>query len=269
MLPKLPEHLGAFAAKYNLTADDIWQIPKSSNFAVKHKALERVAAAEKIVFEPPMVITSDYSSVGIAICVTGHLGKASEWSIGEASKDNYDRSQRANAGYQKLYPWAMAEKRAKDRVILKLVGLHGDLYSEAELEGEIQNGATGPDNYIGGEMKANGNGKPLWTSSRSREGFGKFDKQLITFTSLDALDDWYEEIKYERERFDQQHQDWLLYNFILHAMKIAESHKALNGFLKKYAEAVDGLPDDKANDLIEKSAAALAELRKVATLGAG
>ncbi len=32
------------------------------------------------------------------------------------------------------YPVAMAEKRAKDRVILKLVGLHGDVYSEDEAD---------------------------------------------------------------------------------------------------------------------------------------
>ena len=32
----------------------------------------------------------------------------------------------------------MAEKRAKDRVILKLLGFHGDVYSDAEVDEEVQ-----------------------------------------------------------------------------------------------------------------------------------
>jgi len=32
------------------------------------------------------------------------------------------------------YPWAMAEKRAVDRAILKLLGLHGFIYSEDEMD---------------------------------------------------------------------------------------------------------------------------------------
>ena len=59
----------------------------------------------------------------------GHLGDKSEWSYGEASDKNC----------QNKYPLAMAEKRAKDRVILKLVGLHGYIYSEDEMEDSEQN----------------------------------------------------------------------------------------------------------------------------------
>ena len=56
--------------------------------------------------------------------VVGRMGERSEWSIGEAASYNNKNS----------YPFAMAEKRAKDRVILKLVGLHGDVYSEDEAD---------------------------------------------------------------------------------------------------------------------------------------
>ena len=49
--------------------------------------------------------------------VMGHMGDKSEWSIGEVSPHPTSKNS---------YPYAMAEKRAKDRVILKLVGLHGD-----------------------------------------------------------------------------------------------------------------------------------------------
>ena len=52
------------------------------------------------------------------------MGDVSEWSFGEAAPYNNKNN----------YPFAMAEKRAKDRVILKLVGLHGDTYSQAEAD---------------------------------------------------------------------------------------------------------------------------------------
>jgi cytochrome c2 len=61
--------------------------------------------------------------------VTGAIGDKSEWSIGEACINvNYKVS-----GKQAAYVYAMAEKRAKDRVILKLAGLHG-VYSEDEAD---------------------------------------------------------------------------------------------------------------------------------------
>ena len=57
-------------------------------------------------------------------CVTGHKGDRGAWSIGEAAPYNTTNK----------YPYAMAEKRAKDRVILKLLELSGDVYSEEEAD---------------------------------------------------------------------------------------------------------------------------------------
>jgi len=93
-------------------------------FVLLHKALERVAAHKNISFDPPTVIESDIASKSVVIVVTGHLGDKSEWSFGEAATYNNKNA----------YPFAMAEKRAKDRVILKLVGLHGHVYSEEEAD---------------------------------------------------------------------------------------------------------------------------------------
>ena len=93
-------------------------------FVLLHKALERVAAHKNITFDPPTVIESDIASKSVVIVVTGHLGDKSEWSFGEAATYNNKNA----------YPYAMAEKRAKDRVILKLVGLHGHVYSEEEAD---------------------------------------------------------------------------------------------------------------------------------------
>ncbi|MBE7247770.1 MAG: trna delta -isopentenylpyrophosphate transferase, partial [Actinomycetospora chiangmaiensis] len=70
------------------------------------------------------------------ILVTGRLPGAKpgtervEWSMGEALVNvNYRVS-----GKQAAYVYAMAEKRGKDRVILKLIELHGLVYSEEEAD---------------------------------------------------------------------------------------------------------------------------------------
>src|SRR6056300_1030686 len=93
-------------------------------YVLLHKALEKVAVARNIRFDAPTILESDSSKRIVSLMVMGHMGDKSEWSIGEASPSNNKNS----------YPYAMAEKRAKDRVILKLVGLHGDVYSEEEAD---------------------------------------------------------------------------------------------------------------------------------------
>ena len=93
-------------------------------YVLLHKALEKVAAHRKVVFDAPQILTANVSAKEVVVLVTGRMGELSEWSIGEAAPYNNKNS----------YPFAMAEKRAKDRVILKLVGLHGDVYSEDEAD---------------------------------------------------------------------------------------------------------------------------------------
>ena len=89
---------------------------------VLHKALEKIAAKQGIRFDPPVHLITNPANKEVVIQVTGRLGDREEWSIGEVSSKNCHNS----------YPFAMAEKRAKDRVILKLIGVSGDVYSEEE-----------------------------------------------------------------------------------------------------------------------------------------
>ena len=98
---------------------------------VLHKVLEQVAAAQGITFDTPTMIEADADKKKVVMLVSGRLGDAVEWSVGEAVPYNNKNS----------YPYAMAEKRAKDRVILKLIGVAGFVYSEAEAD-DIQ--ATRP-----------------------------------------------------------------------------------------------------------------------------
>lgn len=87
-----------------------------------HKAIERIAAKAGVAFEMPQIIEANTAAKTATIAVRGTMGERSEWSFGEASPANNKNA----------YPFAMAEKRAKDRVVLKLIGLHGLVYSEEE-----------------------------------------------------------------------------------------------------------------------------------------
>lgn len=104
--------------KHGFDKKAVWDC--HGTWVIYHNVLEKIAAKEGVVFSQPYVCSS--SPDNVAICVTGDHGKLCEWSIGEASPKNCKNA----------YPWAMAEKRAKDRVILKLIGLAGLVYSEEE-----------------------------------------------------------------------------------------------------------------------------------------
>ena len=91
---------------------------------IYHDALERIASHIGIEFQEPHIIKDNVEEGFVAMCVTGTDGDKTEWSIGEASPYNSKNS----------YPFAMSEKRAKDRVILKLIGASGFVYSEEEAE---------------------------------------------------------------------------------------------------------------------------------------
>lgn len=129
MAKKLPKETQEIIAKYGLTQADVWDC--HGTWVIYHKSLERIAAQNGITFSFPDVICNDIANKQVALIVRGEIWKeedtvpsATEWSIGEAAPYNSKNS----------YPFAMAEKRAKDRVILKLLGLHGDFYSEEEAE---------------------------------------------------------------------------------------------------------------------------------------
>lgn len=123
-MSKLDPRIEAVRDAYGLNTDDFWQIPQNKQWVCKHAALEIVATKAKVEWSAPQIIQADTAG-GIAVMVvSGKMGERVEWSTGEASPKNNKNS----------YPWAMAEKRAKDRVVLKLVGIHGLVYSEDEAD---------------------------------------------------------------------------------------------------------------------------------------
>jgi hypothetical protein len=121
---KPSKQLMEFMSAHKIDADEIWEVRTGGAWAIKHSALERVAAEHSITFEAPLMLEFHASDKIAVLCVTGKMGERQEWSIGEATPYNCKNA----------YPFAMAEKRAKDRVILKLLNSHGVLYSEAEAD---------------------------------------------------------------------------------------------------------------------------------------
>jgi hypothetical protein len=125
-----PDHIREIVAKFDLKKDELWQV-HGSTWVIKHKAIERIGAQLGIRWKPPQIIEGSTADKTVVVMVAGEMpppdtvsGSRYEWSFGEASPANNKNA----------YPWAMAEKRGKDRVILKFLAAHGDVYSEEEAE---------------------------------------------------------------------------------------------------------------------------------------
>lgn len=129
MVKTLDAHIKKAFVDLGFTEDEVkngcWLLERNEKaiaWICLHKFLERVAQKAGITFDEPKVFNLEPSE--IALYVNGHKGDFSAWAIGEASAKNCKNE----------YRWAMAEKRAKDRVILKLLGVAGDVYSEEEAD---------------------------------------------------------------------------------------------------------------------------------------
>lgn len=113
--------------KYGLNPDtSCWDC--HGTMVIYHKACQIIAMQAGIEFGAPMIVQSDAEKGIVVILVEGTMptanGSRTDWSFGEASPTNNKNS----------YPYAMAEKRAKDRITLSLAGIHGYVYSEMEAD---------------------------------------------------------------------------------------------------------------------------------------
>lgn len=175
-MPKNPDPvIVEVLKKYGFGTDACWDC--HGTWVVYHRILEQIAATAGIDWDAPKVLVAEKEAA--AILVTGHLvvGEAdkntppairTEWSIGECAVGiNYNVK-----GNQPAYPFAMAEKRAKDRVILKLIGLHGTAYSEAEA-----------DEFSGQSDQA----APKASSAHMKRGLEELGPELDKIGSLPAL----------------------------------------------------------------------------------
>lgn len=123
-MPAFPKEISDFMAAYGVTADEVWKIAQGNAYAVKHKALERVAAEKGIATTGLKVLSLDQEKGFAAVEAEVKHGDKHFRTFGEASPKNNKNA----------YPLAMAEKRAVDRAILKALVVSGDLYSEDEAD---------------------------------------------------------------------------------------------------------------------------------------
>lgn len=127
----LPPEIADFMEKYGVTSDNVWLLPGGKKYAILHKELERVAANEGISFAKPEFIPS---SDGVAMWGQATLNGRTVWTTGEAAARNCKNN----------YWYAMAEKRLKDRLTLKLLDAHGDIYSDSETDDFSDAGERSP-----------------------------------------------------------------------------------------------------------------------------
>ena len=105
--------------KFN-PAECLWE--KHGATCMKHRYIEIAGQNKGVVINSLDEVEKNSAEGVVAIKCTASLGKSKVITYGEATPKNNKNS----------YPYAMAEKRAVDRAILKLIGIHGFVYSDDE-----------------------------------------------------------------------------------------------------------------------------------------
>lgn len=108
-----------FTKQYGLSRrNDFWALKRGrkETWIIKHRAIEIAAAHEGITWELEVL---NFSPDVVVKCTAKHGDRVVQ-SFGECSPKNNKNN----------FPYAMAEKRAVDRCVLKLLNAHAYLYSD-------------------------------------------------------------------------------------------------------------------------------------------
>ena len=108
-----------------LTENDFYPEKKSGKDVIKHMGCERIARNEGVKYSEPrfLKIERDHCVLYCAATLGEGADMRMEWTVGEADL-------KSNCFNQ--YVHSMAEKRCKDRLVLKLLGVYGEIYSGEE-----------------------------------------------------------------------------------------------------------------------------------------
>ena len=113
------------AEKYGLEAIHFWEHQQSRKWVITHVGCMIIAEKEGIEFSKPEYIKTEPDLIvmyGTATMSDNEGNEKTVWTHGEASHKICFIA----------YPYAMAEKRLKDRLVLMLVSVYGEVYSEIE-----------------------------------------------------------------------------------------------------------------------------------------
>ncbi len=178
----------AFMEKYGVESEEIWPVPGGKQYAIMHKALQRIAREQHIMLTVNAVEQLCNIEQGFAVVKAfGKLGDEFVESYGEASPKN-NRNQ---------YPLAMAQKRAEDRVILGLLSVYGDVYSEEEADDfKRKPQQTMPDEFDPAEpvpdehLIPRADGVQVLTVDAQRPIFSELEKELLRSDTVEQLKRW-------------------------------------------------------------------------------
>ena len=121
------DRLGEIKEKYGLSKDAFWELKRGNRamWILTHDACEKIAYKEGIIFDMPDKDLSCTQPPNVVLYGSATLGNRTEWSNGEANPTNCKMP----------YMNAMAEKRLKDRLTLKLINAYEyQIYSEIEAD---------------------------------------------------------------------------------------------------------------------------------------
>ena len=123
MAKPLDKRVTAILKGLGLTKEEsLWDC--HGTWVMYHRYIEIAGVKKKISIDDLSEIETNSEKGIVVIKCKASLEKMKVITYGEASPKNT----------RNAYPYAMAEKRAIDRAILKLIGLHGFIYSEDELD---------------------------------------------------------------------------------------------------------------------------------------
>lgn len=134
---------------YNLDKSDFWELKRGgrSIWIIRHDAVERIASREGIIVELPVWLVTGQDGCWV-LQVSGYRADNHNfkvWTTGEVNPTNLQVSPNVPS-----YPVAIAEKRAKDRLILKLINAYEfGIYSDSEADDFRQSGAAKPAEVAG------------------------------------------------------------------------------------------------------------------------
>lgn len=195
-----------FQKSHGITESEMWEV-RPGSWAVKHSAIERIVAAQGIKFERPAIIEVNTAEKIMVICVFGTLGDRTEWSFGEASPANCKIA----------YPASIAEKRAKDRVAIKLLNATGAaIYSDEESDEFKDRRDTDEEPIPPEHVITRNDGIQVLTVDAQRPIFTELEKELAACNSVEECKRWTVSAKSRASRLSGHWKDELNKRYLTH-----------------------------------------------------
>jgi len=189
--------------EFNLGQEAVWDC--HGTWIITHKYLEHIASQKKVHITSLDVVESNTEKQYAVVKCVASSEEKTVITFGEASPKNNKNA----------YPFAMAEKRAVGRAILKLAGLHGhfyedefptdddeEKYEEESVEKKEQNASTGNKPSNDGSQTALN--IPGWDKLPLAEQVQHFSSKLSEATHPGHIDEivtpyvsWYKSLKEE------------------------------------------------------------------------